>query len=71
MGPVGKAVAFGCAQALKWILWLAGGLLLILVIVQYVRGDVTANAQANLMVMAGFLVAGYICHAAGQKIAQM
>ncbi len=69
MGPIARAVAYGCAQALKWIFWLTSSLLVVLVVVQYVRGDVTARPLANLLVMAGFAAAGFVSHFIGKKIA--
>lgn len=69
VGHVAKSVAYGCAQALKWILWLTAGLLLILIIVQYFRGDAAAKPMANLILMAVFAVAGIISHFIGKKIA--
>ncbi len=69
MGPVAKSVAYGCSLALKWILLITAGLLLILVVVQYFRGDATANPQSNLIVMTAFAVAGAVCHYICKKIA--
>ena len=70
MGPVAKSVAFGCALALKWISWLTAGLLLILVVVQYMRGDEAASPQSNLLVLSAFACAGVVSHFIGKKIAE-
>jgi hypothetical protein len=68
MGPVATAVLSGCLQALKWLLWCVAVLLLILVIVQYFRGDAAAKPVANLLTMAAFAGAGIIAHWVAGKI---
>lgn len=68
MGPIATAILKGCLEALKWLLWSVSALLLVLVIVQYFRGDAAANPAVNLITMAAFAVAGYIAHFAGRKI---
>ena len=68
MGPVATAILIGCTQALKWILWLTAALLLILVVVQYFRGDAAAKPVANLITMLVFFGAGAIAHFIGSKV---
>ncbi len=68
MGPVATAVLSGCLQALKWLLWLVAALLLILVAVQYFRGDAAAKSVANLVTMAVFAGAGLVAHLVAVKI---
>lgn len=64
MGPVATAVAIGCLTALRWLLWLAAALLVILVAVQFLRGDDWAqpgpNALAALVLAAAGWLAGYV-----------
>ncbi len=69
MGPVASAVIYGCLLALRWMLWLAAGLLVILTIVQYFRGDEHARPLMNIIMAIAFGVAGLVSAFAGKKIA--
>ena len=68
MGPVARTVIYTGLLILKWLLWLAGGLLIVLVIVQHFRGDAQANPGVNLIMATGFLIAGLVADFAGRKI---
>ncbi len=63
MGPLPTAILIGCLNGLQWLLWLAGGLLLIMVVTQSLRGDSDAMPLANLAValvlFAGGALSGY------------
>lgn len=69
MGPVASAVIYGCLLALRWMLWLAAGLLVILTIVQYFRGDEHARPLMNIIMAFAFGIAGLAAAYVGKKIA--
>ena len=56
MGPLSTAILIGCLNGLRWLLLLAAGLLLILVVTQALRGDADA-APAPLLILAAALCA--------------
>ena len=64
MGPLSSAVLIGCLKGLHYLLWLAAGLLAILVITQALRGDADARPGPNLAIaavlFAGGAVSGYV-----------
>ena len=61
MGPFATAIATGCLDALRWLLWLVAGLLVALVAVQAIRGDDAAQ-PAQLSIMAAVAAAvGQAC----------
>lgn len=70
MGPVARAVLFGCLLATKWVFWLAAGLLLILVIVQYFRGDPQGAPGSNLILAAIFAGIGLAADIVTRRIAR-
>ena len=61
MGPLPTAILIGCLEGLKWLLWLAAGLLVILVVTQALRGDADALPVPNLIVAAAMFCAGVVC----------
>lgn len=71
MGPVSKAVLYGCTLALQWTLWLVGALLFLLIAVQYFRGDAGANPVANLVLAAAFCIAGCVALYAKRAIEKL
>ncbi len=58
MGPMATAIAAGCLSAMRWLLWLTTGLLLLLIVVQYFRGDVGAQPQSNALLALALFVLG-------------
>jgi hypothetical protein len=64
-----RAMAWACLSFLQWALGLVAVLLLLLVVVQQMRGDLGAQPQANLIgaaVAAGLALA---CRALARKFA--
>ena len=60
MGPFSTAILVACLQAMKYLLWLVAALLVVLVIVQALRGDpmfkyVTLGVIALFSVIGGFV----------------
>ena len=60
MGPVATAILSACLQALKWLLWLTAALFVVLLVVQYFRGDLPASGQGLIMTGVAFAIAGWI-----------
>jgi len=58
MGPMATAIAAGCLTAMRWLLWLTTGLLLLLIVVQYFRGDVAAQPQSNAILALALFALG-------------
>ena len=60
MGPFSTAILVACLQAMKYLLWLVAGLLVVLALVQGLRGDpmfkyVALGVIAALAVVGGFV----------------
>jgi type II secretory pathway component PulF len=60
MGPFSTAILVACLQAMKYLLWLVAALLVVLVIVQALRGDpmfkyVALGVIAVLAIVGGFV----------------
>ena len=64
------AVASACLSVLQWLLWLTAGLLLLLIVVQALRGDADAQpgTTAMMAVLAGAV--GWMFGAAGRRLAR-
>ena len=61
MGPFPRALMVACPTVLRWLLMITAGLLLILIVVQYLRGDEGA-APVPLLAMAALMAAGaWVC----------
>ncbi len=58
MGPLPTAILIGCLNGLQWLLWLAGGLLVIMVVTQILRGDADAMPLPNLAVAVVLFLGG-------------
>ena len=58
MGPIATAVAVGCLTVLRWLLWLAATLLVVLIVVQYFRGDQDQRPASIALIALGFVAAG-------------
>lgn len=69
MGPVATAVAMGCLTALRWLTWVAAGLLLVLIAVQFLRGDEGAQPVANALVALGLAAGGWLAGFVADKLA--
>jgi hypothetical protein len=69
MGPFATAIATGCLDALRWLLWLVAALLLALVVVQYARGDEGASPLQMIALAAVAVVAGVTCGLVSTRIA--
>lgn len=68
MGPFATAIATGCLDALRWLLWLVAALLVALVVVQFARGDEGAAPLPLIVFAAAAVVAGYVCGVASTRV---
>lgn len=68
MGPVARMIIYTGLLVLKGLLWLASGLLIVLVVVQYFRGDAHANPGLHFVLAAIFLLVGLVADYLGRKI---
>lgn len=57
MGPFATAILAGCLQGMKYLLWLAAVLLLMLLLVQWIRGE-SAFKLAILSIIALLALGG-------------
>jgi hypothetical protein len=71
MGHISTAILAGCLNALGWLLWATAALLVVLVIVQALRGDADALPKSNLLVATAFLLAGGACAWAARRVARL
>ncbi len=55
-----RAVAIACLTVLKWLLWITGGLLVILALKQYFGLDASGVVKSVLLGAGSFLV-GWVC----------
>jgi hypothetical protein len=58
--PFARAVAYACLTVLKALFWFIGALLVLLTVVQHVRGDVDARPLVTLLTAAMFVGLGFI-----------
>ena len=68
MGLFSTAVLAGCLGGLRWLLWGAAALLVLLVVVQALRGDADALPRSNLLLAGGFFIAGMACGVVARKL---
>ncbi|WP_460451607.1 hypothetical protein [Alsobacter sp. SYSU BS001988] len=61
-------VASACLTVLRWLLWFTAGLLVVLLVVQAVRGDADARPVATVAMAAGFVLLGWIFGVAGRRL---
>ena len=61
MGPFSGAVLAGCLKALKWLLWVTGGLSLVTAAVVGLRGEAVPSPVALTVVALAGAVAGWLC----------
>lgn len=71
MGDFSRAIMIACLQVLRWLLFVTGALMLVLIIVQQVRGDTDAAPLALGISAAAMLVGGYVCGRAGAYFERM
>jgi hypothetical protein len=57
MGPLATAILVGCLQGMKYLLWLVAVLLLILLLVQWLRGE-SAFKLVSLSIIAALALGG-------------
>jgi len=60
MGAFPLLLLTGCLNAFRWMLWTVAVLLLILLVVQKVRGDADVHALPEVLAIGAFLVSGLI-----------
>ncbi len=60
MGVFAMAVLVGCLQGMKYLLWLVAVLLLMLALVQWVRGESTFKLATLLILSVLSLGGGYV-----------
>ncbi|GGH24855.1 hypothetical protein GCM10007036_31560 [Alsobacter metallidurans] len=63
------AVASACLTVLQWLLWLTAGLLLLLLVVQSLRGDADAQPVTTAVMAVAAGVLGWMFGAAGRRLA--
>jgi hypothetical protein len=68
MGPFATAIAYGCLTALRWLCWITAGLLVVLIITQYLRGDDWARPGGNALLGAGMAAAGWLSGFVAERI---
>jgi hypothetical protein len=56
-----RAVAIACLTVLKWLLWIMGGLLVILAAKQQFIVDVPSDVSKTVLLGIGSLTSGFIC----------
>ena len=66
MGPFATVVLAGCLKALGVVLWGIAGLIVVLVVVQRLRGDGGADPVALMGVALVCLVLGFVCAKIGR-----
>ena len=70
MGPFAAVVLAGCLKALGGLLWGVAGLMLLLIVVQRLRGDEGADPVSLLAMAAAFAAIGWGCIRAGRIAAR-
>ncbi len=70
MGALPTAILIGCLNALQWLLWVAGGLLAVLVVTQALRGAADAMPGSNILIAAGLFALGAVSGYAGRQLAR-
>ena len=71
MGPFATAITVGCLDALRWLLWFVGALLVALIVTQRVRGDADAEPVKLMAMAAAAALAGWICGWASRRFAAL
>lgn len=61
MGPIASAIAIGFLEAVRWLLWIAAALLVVLIVVQALRGDAGASPLANAIAALAMAAGGWAC----------
>ncbi len=56
-----RAVAIACLTALKWLLWILGALLIILLVKQYFITGYDSQTLKTAMLGCGVIIAGFMC----------
>ncbi|WP_406853818.1 hypothetical protein ABEG18_14755 [Alsobacter sp. KACC 23698] len=62
------AVAFACLVVLRWLFWATAALLVVLLVVQFLRGDADARPLATAAMAAAMAALGWIFGAAGRRL---
>ena len=66
MGPFSTAVAIGCLAALRWLFWLTGALMALLIVKQWLSGEeVVASLGLGALCFAAL---GWLSGFAAQQI---
>jgi len=61
MGPISTALLAGCLSALKWLLWVTGVLLVVMIAAQYLRNDLPASWYGQGAAAGLFVIGGWVC----------
>jgi hypothetical protein len=56
-----RAVAVACLTVLKWLLWIMGGLLVILAVKQQFFVDMPSDVSKTVLLGLGSLISGFVC----------
>jgi hypothetical protein len=62
-----RAMAIACISALKWMCWFVSALLLVLTVVQALRGDADRNPSTTMALGGAFAAAALICRYAVKR----
>ncbi len=62
-----RAMAIACISVLKWMFWFVSALLLVLTVVQSLRGDADRDPARTLALGALFAVMGLACRHAAKR----
>jgi hypothetical protein len=63
-----RAVLVACLTVFRALLWLTGGLLLALTVVQALRGDPDRQPAKTLGLGGGMVAAGFVCRAIARRM---
>jgi hypothetical protein len=62
-----RAMAIACISLLKWMCWFVAALLLVLTVVQALRGDADRSPTTTMALGGVFAAAGLICRYAVKR----
>jgi divalent metal cation (Fe/Co/Zn/Cd) transporter len=62
-----RAMAMACLSVMQALFWFIAALLLVLTVVQALRGDVDRQPSKTMALGAGFAVAGLVCRYASKR----
>jgi hypothetical protein len=63
-----KAIMYAGLTVMKWLFGFTGGLLFLLTVVQFVRGDADARPLSTILTGLAFVALAVLCHAVAARI---